>query len=251
MMLEQLNPPPEAEFPAPSAGYRRRFHPNFDQGALVANLAGFGLAAICGFMASVAGPDPAFIVMLLTFGWLAAIVSVLATELKFGLPLILLAGLALGAEGIMIARHSSLAPPPVKMNDVQLKTYVKEFAARMRLTGLQYKSKFDEINRRAPNAGPSSGENDDAAANSEDARKLLLEEETLFKNQYFVQGKVLQGGLLKRLGPKYPEALYPPEDGRRASIAALWLMLEDGKLAGIDSMAQIANYLDDLANRLP
>ena len=250
-MLEQLNPPPDAEFPAPSAGYRRRFRPNFDQGALVANLAGFGLAAICGFMAWVAGPDPAFIVMLLTFGWLAAIVSVLATELKFGLPLILLAGLALGAEGIVIAQHSSLAPPPIQMNDAQLKTYVKEFTARMRLTGAQYKSKFDEINRRAPNSGPSSGENDGVAASNEDSRKLVLEEATIFKDQYFVQGKVLYDELLKRLGPKYPEALYPPEDGRRASIAASRLMLEDGKLAGAKGILQIADFLDDLANRLP
>jgi hypothetical protein len=250
-MLEPLRRSPHTEAPASSTGYWSRIRSFFDQGALVTNAAGFGIAGLCGFMAWIAGSDPAFIVMLLTFGWLVAIVSVLASELRLGLPIILLTGLAFGFEGAVLNQHSGSAPPPVELKSPELKVYVKEFTARLRQIALPYKSKFDEIDRHFMNTGVPQEKRDSAVRNSDEYKMLLLEETNSFANQYLLQSQLLQHDLLKRLGPKYPEALYPPGDSRHASIEAAQQMLKDGALLGVDPISQVANYLDGLADSLP
>ena len=250
-MLEQLRPPPDPELPAPSTGYRSRFRSYFDQGALVTNVVGFGLAAICGFMAWVAGPDPAFVITLLTFGWLVALVSLLASEVALKLPILVLAGLAFGSEGVVLTQHSRLPPQPIELGNGDLKLYINDFAQRLRGSAIQFKSKFDDINRQFRNAGVSQEESNRAARDSEDYKNLFLEETIEFKDQYLLQAKMLQDDLLKRLGPKYPEALYPPGDSRRASIETSRLMLVDGALVGSDPISHIADYLEALANSLP
>jgi hypothetical protein len=203
-------------------------------------------------MAWVAGPDPAFVITLLTFGWLVAVVSLLASEASFKLPILVLAGLAFGSEGVVLTQHSRLPPQPIELSNGDLKLYVNDFAQRrLRESEMQYKSKFDDIKRLFRNTGVSQEENDRAARNSDDYKKLLLEETTEFKDQYLLQAKLLQDDLLKRLGPKYPDALYPPGDSRRASIETSRLMLADGALVGSDPISHIADYLEALANSLP
>ena len=224
---------------------------HFDQGALVTNAVGFGLAAVCGFMAWVAGPDPAFVITLLTFGWLVAVVSLLASEASFKLPILVLAGLAFGSEGVVLTQHSRLPPQPIVLSNGDLKVYISTFTQRLRGSEIQFKLKFDDINRQFHNTGVSRAESDRAARDSEDYKKLFLEETTEFKDQYLLQAKLLQDDLLKRLGPKYPEALYPPGDGRRASIETTKLILADGALVGSDPISHIADYLEALANSLP
>jgi hypothetical protein len=250
-MLEQLRPPPDPELPAPSTGSRGRFGSHFDQGALITNVVGFGLAVVCGFVAWIAGPDPAFVITLLIFGWLVALVSLLASEVAFKLPVLVLAGLAFGSEGVVLTEHSHLPPRPIELSNGDLKLYVNFFAQRLRGSAIQFKSKFDDIDRGFRNTGVSQEESDRAARDSEDYKKLFLEETTEFKDQYLVQARMLQDDLLKRLGPKFPEALFPSGDSRRESIEASRLMLADGALVGSDPISHIADYLEALANSLP
>ena len=232
-------------------GYWSRFRSCFSQGAFVTLAAGFGIAGLCAFMAWTAGSDPAFIFILLTFGWLVAIVSILASELRLGLPIILITGLVLGFEGLVLHQHSGSALPPLELKNPELKEYVQNYAARLHQTGLQYKSKFDEIDRHFINSGLSQEQRDNAVRNSDDYKMLFLEETNSFANQFLTQSQLLEQDLLKRLGPTYPDALYPPGDSRRASIGAIQKMLKDGALVGVDPISQIAAYLEALANNLP
>ena len=188
---------------------------------------------------------------MLTFGWLVAIVSILASELRLGLPIILITGLALGFEGVVLHQHSGSAPPPLQLKNTELKEYVRDFAARLRQAGQQYKSKFDEIDRHFNNSGLSQEQRDNAVRNSDDYKMLFLEEQNSFANQFLTPGPLLEQDLLKRLGPSYPDALYPPGDSRGASIGTVQKMLKDGALVGVDPMSQIAAYLEALANSLP
>jgi hypothetical protein len=194
------------------------------------------------------GPAPAFIVMLLAFGWMVVIVSATATELRLKLPIIVLAGVAFAFEGIEIYQHSRWGPPPMGLDNVQLKSYAMDFAAQMRRTELPYRNELEEINLRTGDPAPSRG-NAGQAQTRDESDKLLVEETEAFRAKHLSQGKLLQAELLKRLGPKYPEALYHG-DGRRASIEASKLMLVDGTLVGADPLSNIAGYLEDLANEL-
>ena len=180
-------------------GYWSRFRSCFSQGALVTLAAGFGIAGLCAFMAWTAGSDPAFIFILLTFGWLVAIVSILASELRLGLPIILITGLVLGFEGLVLHQHSGSALPPLELKNPELKEYVQNYAARLHQTGLQYKSKFDEIDRHFINSGLSQEQRDNAVRNSDDYKMLFLEETNSFANQFLTQSQLLEQDLLKRL----------------------------------------------------
>jgi len=231
--------------------YWSRFRSSFSQGALVTLAAGFGIAGLCAFMAWTAGSDPAFIFILLTFGWLVAVVAILASELRLGLPIILIAGLALGFEGLVLHQHSGSAPLSPTMKNPELKIYAKDFAARLREMGLQYKSKFDVIDRHFINTGLAQEKRESAVRDSDDFKRIFLEEQNSFANQFLTPSQMLEEDLLKRLGPTYPGALFPPEDSRQAFVAAARQMLKDGALVGVDPILQIAAYLEALANSLP
>jgi len=231
--------------------YWSRFRSCFSQGAAVTLAAGFGTAGLCAFMAWTAGSDPAFIFILLSFGWLVAIVSILASELRLGLPIILITGLALGFEGLVLHQHSGSALPPLQLKNAELKEFARDVAARLRQTGQQYKSKFDEIDRHFNSSGLSKEQRKNAVRNSDDYKMLFLEEQNSFANQFLRQSQLLEQDLLKRLGPTYPGALYPPGDSRQAFVSAAHQTLKDGALVGVDPMSQIAAYLEALANSLP
>ncbi len=247
-MLEQLKPPPDPALAATGDQSRR---PRFGQGALIIYAAGFGLAAICGYMAWVSGPDLAFIILLLSFGWLVSIVSLLAADAPSKLPIILLAGLAFGVEGFVLVQQSRTPPAPIELNNRDLKLYIKDFSQRLRDSELPYKSKFAEITRRLNNPALSPEDNDVTARHSEDYKRLLRAESDAFRDKYLLQSTLLHGELLRRLGPKYPGALYPRGDSRGASIESDRLMLKEGNLESADLISQIGDYLVDLANRLP
>ena len=251
MMLEQLKPPPETAFPSPPTGRPSGIRFDFDRGASVTVAAGFGIAAICAYMAWISEPDPAFTVMLLTFGWLAAIVSVLAAELRLGLPVIVLTGLALGFEGAVLIEHSRAPPAPMELSDRDLKIYVKSFAQRIRDGETPYARRFEDIDRRLHNPQLSQEANESAARDSDDYRKLLLEEDAEFKGQYLTQSKNSSGRAAAKIGA---------EISGRAVSARRWparvdshfeLMLESGALAGADPLSHVASYLESLADRLP
>ena len=176
----------------------------FDLGSSITLAAGFGITGLCAFMAWTAGSDPAFIVVLLTFGWLVAIVSVLASELRLGLAIILITGLALGFEGVILNQQSGSAPLSPKMKNPELKIYAKDFTARLRQMGLQYKSKFDVIDRHFINTGLAQEKRESAERDSDDYKMLFLEEQNSFANKFLTPSKMLEEDLLKRLGPTYP-----------------------------------------------
>ena len=128
----------------------------------------------------------------------------------------------------------------------------EDFAARLRQAGQQYKSKFDEIDRHFNQFRTFTRTTRNAVRNSDDYKMLFLEEQNSFANQFLTPGQLLEQDLLKRLGPTYPDALYPPGDSRQRIIsAAIQKMLKDGALVGVDPMSQIAAYLEALANSLP
>jgi hypothetical protein len=163
-----------------------------------------------------------------------------------------LAGVVFSFEGVVLTQHSRLPRPPIELKNPELKSYVRDFSTKLRVSFMQYKKQLEEIKRQVPPPGLSQEDNDSfTSRNADDYKKLYLEETEAFKGQYLFQSKLLQNELLNRLGPKYPEALYPPGDSRRAFADATKLMLVDGTLVGPDPISNIGNYLEELANSLP
>jgi hypothetical protein len=249
-MLEQSKQPRNAAFPL--LGRRSRFTPNLDRGAFITNAAGFGLAVMCGFMAWAAAPIPAFIITLLTFGWLVVVLSLLASQPPLRPLIIVLAIVAFGLEGLVLVHDSRIPPTPMQLNNHDLKLYIRYYAGLMRETERQYRSQYDEIRQRIPISGMSQDEQDVfATRNDEDYTKAFLEEANAFGAQYLFQSQTLEKELLRRLGSRYPEALYPAGDRRRRSAANAKGILFAGLLTGDDPISNVANYLEDLSNSLP